>query len=113
MIGDDLTPARMKRLRERLGFKKGGDFAKYLGFSKQRWFNVETGHPVSREIAQRLKQAIPGIDYDWIWDGETDGLSDEAASMLGVTKQPKTKKTNSSNVPEPLANLLRTALKKK
>lgn len=109
---DKLTAARMLRLRQRLGFKKLSDFAVYLDVSKQRWANFEYGYAVSRDIAKILKQKVPGIDYDWIWDGETAGLSDEAAAMLGETKEKKKKqKAPPPRIPDPLAALLRASKK--
>ena len=74
---------RLKFLRERLGYRKPGRFADYIGVSSARWSNVENGYPLSKEMADILKRKIAGLSRDWIYDGEADGLSVRMARILG------------------------------
>ena len=75
--------ARMKNLRLRLGYPKPGKFAQMLGISIARWCNVETGHPFTHAVAVILKHKIPGLTYDYIYDGEVNTLGDEIRLVLG------------------------------
>jgi hypothetical protein len=75
--------ARMKNLRLRLGYPKPGKFAQMLGISIARWCNVETGHPLTHAVAMILKKKIPGLSYDYIYDGEIATLGDEIRAVLG------------------------------
>ena len=74
---------RLKFLRERLGYRKPGRFADYLGISPARWSNVENGFPLSRDMAFLLKKKIAGLSLDWIYFGEAAGLSTKMARLLG------------------------------
>ena len=62
---------RLRELRVRLGYRKMA-FAKMLDVASSRWSNVEHGSPLSRDMADRLKKRIPGLDLDYIYDGDTD-----------------------------------------
>lgn len=44
---------------------------------------METGKPLSRGVVFLLKRLIPGISSDWLYFGETDGLSLAWARRLG------------------------------
>jgi hypothetical protein len=77
------TSARVKQLRLRLGYPKPGKFAKMLGISISRWTNVEGGHPLTHAVAVILKSKIPGLSYDYLYDGEVEKLSDELRMVLG------------------------------
>ena len=77
------TSRRLKFLRERLGYRKPGRFADYLGISAARWSNVENGFPCSLKIAQLLRKKIAGLDLDWIYYGDPTGLSERMAKLLG------------------------------
>jgi hypothetical protein len=81
--------ARMKTLRLRLGYPKPGKFAQMLGISIARWCNVETGHPLTHAVAVILKKKIPGLSYDYIYDGEIATLGDEIRAVLGEKPSPK------------------------
>jgi len=78
-----LTSLRMRRLRERLGYRKVSCFARYLGVSPARWSNVEKNFVVSREVADLLCKKVPGLTRDWIYDGNSRGLSVNVARLLG------------------------------
>jgi hypothetical protein len=75
--------ARMKNLRLALGYPKPGKFAQMLGISISRWTNVEGGHPLTHAVAVILKSKIPGLSYDFIYDGDVEKLGDELRTVLG------------------------------
>jgi transcriptional regulator with XRE-family HTH domain len=76
---------RLRELRTRLGHRKMA-FAKLLNVAPSRWSNVEHGSPLSRDMADRLKKTIPGLDLDYIYDGDEGDLSNELVLLLaGVT----------------------------
>jgi hypothetical protein len=54
-----------------------------LGISISRWTNVEGGHPLPHAVAVILKTKIPGLSYDYIYDGDVQNLSDELRKLLG------------------------------
>jgi hypothetical protein len=74
---------RMKNLRLSLGYPKPGKFAQMLGISIARWCNVEIGHPLTHNVAVILKSKIPGLSYDYIYDGDVETLGDELRMVLG------------------------------
>ena len=75
--------ARMKNLRLKLGYPKPGKFSQMLGISISRWTNVEGGHPLTHAVAVILKSKIPGLSYDYIYDGNVESLGDELRTVLG------------------------------
>jgi transcriptional regulator with XRE-family HTH domain len=87
------TAIRVKRLREVLGFTSTGAFAAVLGYSPQRWGNIENGHPLSIEIAKRLCQKVPGLTLDWLYYGHIQGLPVDLAKSLGELPVPSGKRT--------------------
>jgi len=59
---------RMRFMRERLGYKRSAEFARFLGVSPQRWNQVETGaEPLSRQLAQLIIEKIPGMTLEWLY----------------------------------------------
>lgn len=77
------TAERLLRLRLAMGYESQGAFAALLGMSPPRWNNVEKGLPLSRDIAFRLVQTIPGLTLDWLYFGKPDGLPLELLRRLG------------------------------
>lgn len=49
-------------------------FAERLKVEKKRLNNALVGYPLSIEVAQKVKQAVPGITRDWLYDGDEGGL---------------------------------------
>ena len=80
---DDPVAQRVRRLREAMGYDSPGSFAALLGYSPQRWGNVENGVPLSRDVAFKLVQIVPGLTLDWLYFGKPDGLPMELARRLG------------------------------
>lgn len=77
------TAHRARQLVACMGFETSTDFARFLKIEPDRWRNFERGYPFSREVANRLVAAFPGITRDWLHEGNANGLSVEMARMLG------------------------------
>jgi hypothetical protein len=75
-------------------YESPGAFAAFLGYSAQRWGNVENGHPLSRDIAFKLVQMCPGLTLDWLYFGKPDGLPLELARRLGEIPTGRAKRTS-------------------
>lgn len=73
---------RMLRLRTALGGSQTA-FCKLFGFKPQRWSNYENGRPVGLPAALNLVRKIPGLTLDWIYFGDSSGLTMEMAKRLG------------------------------
>ena len=85
---DPELAARMKLLRETLGHKTGVDMADFLDVSPQRWNNVENGMALGKSLATRIKRKVPGVDLDWLMDGDADGLPFHLRAALTAPPQP-------------------------
>lgn len=79
---------RLRQLRHSYGFAKSSGFAAFLGVSPTRWSNFERGLPLSRDMASRLVQRIPGLTLDWLYRGRPEGLPLELARRLGALDEP-------------------------
>lgn len=80
---DSEVAARVRRLRETLGYETCGEFAAALGVEYNRLNNVENGHPLGKNLAFKLVQGVDGLTTDWLWFGASDGLSLKLARELG------------------------------
>ena len=74
---------RLRHLRKSLGYEYAKDFAHYLGIQDNRWNNLENGYPLSKEIAFLLRRKVSGLSVEWLWFGNTDGLSQSLGQRLG------------------------------
>lgn len=90
---NDPVARRVRRLREALGYESPGAFAALLDYSAQRWGNVENGLPLSRDVAFKLVQTVPGLTLDWLYFGKPDGLPLELARRLGELPPERGKRT--------------------
>ncbi|HWL04522.1 MAG TPA: helix-turn-helix transcriptional regulator [Xanthobacteraceae bacterium] len=79
---EDPMAQRLRLLREALNESNATAFAERLGISASRWNNFERGTPLSREVAIKLVRAYPGLSLDWLYLGETRGLTLEMARTL-------------------------------
>lgn len=75
------SAARLRRLREALG-KTQAEMAADVGVTYRVWNNWECGYPVPRAGARRIKEAVPGVDLDFILDGDEDDLSSAIRKAL-------------------------------
>jgi plasmid maintenance system antidote protein VapI len=57
-------------------------FARRIGITVPRWSNFEGGLPLSKDVAIRLVQQIPGLTLDWLYLGRRAGLSVELDQRL-------------------------------
>lgn len=83
------VPDRAKQLRIKLGYSTVPAFCAFLQIEPKRWYNVESGFPLSKELAFILVQRIPGLTTDWLWFGKSDGLPIQLARRLGVFDPPE------------------------
>lgn len=81
---DRALMGRMRRLREAMGFKTQEEFARWLGITFKRWNNIEGGQSsLSLGVAKIVRRKVgPGITYDWLFEGRTDGLSNPMTVKL-------------------------------
>jgi transcriptional regulator with XRE-family HTH domain len=66
---------RLKQLWRTDGYATSAKFAKALGISPARLSNAENGYPLSIEVARLIKNLIPGVTLDWLYDGDEAGLA--------------------------------------
>jgi transcriptional regulator with XRE-family HTH domain len=66
---------RLKQLWKTDGYTTSARFAEALGISAARLSNAENGHPLSIEVARLIKNLIPGVTLDWLYDGDEAGLT--------------------------------------
>jgi transcriptional regulator with XRE-family HTH domain len=74
---------RLRHLRQALNYQYGSTFARHLGITDARWYNLENGYPLSKEVAFLLVQKVSGLSLDWLYFGRTDGLSRSLGQRLG------------------------------
>ncbi len=65
---------RLRAVMDAEGFGTQDAFAERLKVEKKRLNNALVGYPLSIELAQRIKQVVPGITRDWLYDGDEGGL---------------------------------------
>ena len=65
---------RIRVLRRLVGMNQT-QFADWLGIAYKKWNHYERGYPVSRETAFLLHRKIYWFSTDWLWHGDTKGLS--------------------------------------
>lgn len=61
-------------------------FAKRLGVSLARINNVLRGKSLSRDLASRICQSVPGLTPMWLWDGDTRGMPVELVDGLSAVE---------------------------
>jgi len=57
-------------------------FAKRIRVHISVWNNIENSYALSRTLAFRLREVFPGLSLDWLYFGETDGLSVKMFKLL-------------------------------
>jgi DNA-binding XRE family transcriptional regulator len=80
--------ARLRQLREALGYQRQDKFAEWLGISPARYGNAERGMPLSRQMAQLIVAKCPGVTEAWLYRGEITHLSDVMTKLLGYLPRP-------------------------
>lgn len=79
---------RLRVLRSVITGDNAAAFAVQIGISTQRWHNFENGYPLSKEIAFKLVEFVPGLTLDWLYLGNRAGLSLDLARQLGEATSP-------------------------
>jgi hypothetical protein len=82
---DEAVAGRVRRLREVLEYPTSTAFAGFLDVGVNRWINVENGFPLSKDLALKIVQRVPGLTLDWLYLGKDDGLPFHLARKLGET----------------------------
>ena len=72
---------RLRRVRQVWGPTLTG-FCQEYKFSVSQWSNYEAGFKPSLPAAEQLVAQIPGLTLDWIYRGETGGLTVIVAKTL-------------------------------
>jgi hypothetical protein len=69
---------RLKRLRSVMGYGEHGGLNRWaaeLKIMPQRWGNIEKSGKLSRDVAHCITGRFPEITSDWLYDGNTRGLT--------------------------------------
>jgi plasmid maintenance system antidote protein VapI len=64
---------RCVRIAERFPTAKA--FAEAIGVQPPRLANIENGHPLSIDVAQRIVTRFPWYSLDWLYNGREDALN--------------------------------------
>jgi transcriptional regulator with XRE-family HTH domain len=65
-----------------LGHETQAAFARELGITPARLGNIYNGAELSKEVAFRLRERVPGLTLDWLWFGYWAGTPVELARNL-------------------------------
>jgi len=74
------TAIRLRVVRRASPYPDRQAFAKFLGITFPRLSNIENGHPLSRDVQNRVIEKMPWISRSWLVDGDE-------ASLTGATLQ--------------------------
>lgn len=69
------TAIRMRAIRRASAYPAPKAFADFLGISVSRLSNVETGHPIGRQLQDIIVQKLPWISRSYLMDGNEDALT--------------------------------------
>jgi hypothetical protein len=72
---------RLRRVREIYGPSLTG-FCREYKFTVSQWSNYESGWKPTLAVAEQLVKQIDGLTLDWIYRGETGGLTVMTAKIL-------------------------------
>ena len=73
---------RLRLLRSAIFHEGCTQFAVRIGISLQRMNNFENGYPLSLEVANRIRAAVPGVTLDWLYHGDERALPVDMLDML-------------------------------
>ena len=60
---------RLRVLRAAIFDENSSQFARRLKVSPQRINNMESGFPISIDVANKIRLAAPGMTLDWLYHG--------------------------------------------
>jgi DNA-binding transcriptional regulator YiaG len=69
------TSIRMRAIRRASAFPAPKAFADFLGISVSRLSNVETGHPIGRQLQDIIVAKIPFVTRSYLMDGDEESLT--------------------------------------
>ncbi len=69
------TAIRMRAIRRSSAYPSQAAFANFLGISVSRLSNVETGHPIGRQLQDIIVSKMPTIQRSFLMDGNEDALT--------------------------------------
>jgi transcriptional regulator with XRE-family HTH domain len=81
---------RLALARRALGLS-GVELSQKLGVSNGVWSNWELGiNQIRPEFVRKLKNLIPGLSHDWLYDGDRQRLTVELAELFDrLASQPE------------------------
>jgi hypothetical protein len=71
---DSDIAVRLRAIMDVEGLRTQDAFAERLGVDKKRVNNPLVGYPLSIDLAMKIKNAVPGMTRDWLYDGDEGGL---------------------------------------
>src|SRR6266403_5074210 len=78
-------PQRLRAIRIAQNFKTAKEFAAFLELSAESYGNVEAGlSKLSKKIAFRIVDKVPGMTLDWLFLKSRDGLNPALHQRLEV-----------------------------
>ena len=85
---------RVRLLRKALKAENASVFAAQIGLSPSHLSNIESGNfDLTKLIALKIRQAVPGVDLDFLLIGDRAGLSYEMALRLAEAESKDTTTT--------------------
>jgi transcriptional regulator with XRE-family HTH domain len=82
---NDPIPQRLRAIRIAQGFDHAKEFAEFLEVSAERYGNIEAGSSeLSKKIAFRIVDKVPGMTLDWLFLKSRDGLNPALHQRLEV-----------------------------
>lgn len=81
---------RLALVRRVLGLSQV-ELSERLNLRNSRWSNWEVGaNQIPPSVVTQLKRLLPGLDQDWIYEGDRSGLSHQlAATFDKVASEPE------------------------
>lgn len=76
------TAIRLRAVRRASPHPAPKDFAEFLGITVTRLSNIENGHPLSRDVQNRVIDKMPWIARSWLVDNDEGSLSGTALQRL-------------------------------
>ena len=73
---------RLRILRVAIFNENSRRFAARLRVSPARLSNMENGYPLSIDVANKIRFAVPGMTLDWLFHGEERALPMEIVMRL-------------------------------
>jgi len=76
------TAIRLRAVRRASPHPWPKDFAEFLGITPSRLSNIENGHPLSRDVQNRVIEKMSWVSRSWLVDGDEASLTGTALQRL-------------------------------